>query len=154
MSNPCGASELEAVANEALRTTAELHADLKASLADESQPCASAEKIEQWRLMVVRTNKAVSQLARLAWIADDRRNIEMSILLESVKRDALDREATFAHTWGKLRQQTTNLSGDNPSVSVDRALSAATQVESALAALAPVPNTNFPGAPDLALLLQ
>lgn len=100
----------------------------------------------------MRSNIAVSRLARLAWMADDRRNIEMTILLETVKRDSLDREATFAHTWGKLRQQSANLNGDGPSVSMDRAQSAAHQVESALAALAPVPNTHYHGAPALALL--
>jgi hypothetical protein len=103
-------------------------------------------------MMAMRSNIAVSRLARLAWMADDRRNIEMTILLETVKRDSLDREATFAHTWGKLRQQSVSLNGDGTNVSMDRAQSAAHQVESALAALAPVPNTHYHGAPALALL--
>jgi hypothetical protein len=145
-------SELERVANEALQDTATLHADLKSILTQEGQSCPSAQQLEEWRMMAMRSNIAVSRLARLAWMADDRRNIEMTILLETVKRDSLDREATFAHTWGKLRQQSVSLNGDGTNVSMDRAQSAAHQVESALAALAPVPNTHYHGAPALALL--
>lgn len=151
MSHP-SVPELERVANEALQDTAALHTELKSILAQEGPSCPSAQQLEEWRMMAMRSNIAVSRLARLAWMADDRRNIEMTILLETVKRDSLDREATFAHTWGKLRQQSANLNGDGPSVSMDRAQSAAHQVESALAALAPVPNTHYHGAPALALL--
>jgi hypothetical protein len=145
-------SDLELVANDALQDTATLHADLKAMLADEGPHCPSAAKLEEWKVMAMRANKAISRLARLAWMADDRRNIEMTILLESMKRDSLDREATFAHTWGKLRQQSATLNGEGPSIFVDRAQSAAHQVESALAALAPVAHTHYHGAPALALL--
>ena len=140
------------MANNALQDTATLHADLKAVLTNEGSHCPSTAKLEEWKLAVMRTNQAISRLTRLAWMADDRRSIEMTILLESVKRDSLDREATFAHTWNKLRQQSATLNGDGAGISVDRAKSAAHQVESALAALAPVPNTNYHGAPALALL--
>ena len=68
-------SDLELVANDALQDTATLHADLKAMLADEGPHCPSAAKLEEWKVMAMRANKAISRLARLAWMADDRRNI-------------------------------------------------------------------------------
>ena len=145
-------SDIEIVANEALRDTAALHADLEHILAEGNGQSPCSEQLEQWRTTALRTNKAISQLVRLAWLSDDRRNIEMSILLETVKRDTLDREATFAHTWTKLRQQTANTGDDATSVSIERAHTAVLQVECALAALAPVPNTHYHGAPALALL--
>lgn len=144
--------EIEEVANDSLQETAGLHADLEHVLGQEGMHDLSTAQLEQWRAIVMRTNKALSRLARLAWMADDRRNIEMNILLENVKRDTLDREATFAQTWTKLRQQTATLGEDGSNLSIDRAQTAAFQVESALAALAPVPNTHYHGAPALALL--
>jgi hypothetical protein len=145
-------ADVETVTNEALQDTADLHADLKNMLLQEGPHCPSAAQLEQWKATVLRTNKALARIARLAWMAEERRNTETRLLLENVKRDTLDREATFAHTWAKLRQQTANLSGDGSNVSIDRAQSAAYQVESALAALSPVPNTHYHGAPALALL--
>lgn len=100
----------------------------------------------------MRANKAINRIVRLAWLADDRRSIEMSILQETVKRDTLDREATFAQTWSKLRQQSATLNHEGANISVERAQAAAHQVESALAALSPVPDTHYHGAPTLALL--
>lgn len=152
MHRPSSVAEIEAAANEALHDTALLHAEIKNALTQGETHRPSAEQLEQWRTTVLRTNRAVSRIARIAWMADDRRSIEHNILLENVKRDALDREATFAHTWAKLRQQASTLSVDAPSVSIDRALLAAHQVESAMAALAPVPDTQYHGAPSLALL--
>jgi hypothetical protein len=151
MSSP-SVAEVEAVANDALSHTAGIHSELKAMLADDGPHCPSAAQLEAWKLAAANANKAIKRLARIAWLADDRRNIEMSILLETVKRDTYDREATFAHTWGKLRQQTANATGDGPTLSIERAQSAAHQVESALAALSPVPNTDYHGAPTLARL--
>ena len=51
----------------------------------------------------------------------------MAILLETVKRDTIDREATFAHTWAKLRQHTSD--GGGSISSVDRAQAATHQIE-------------------------
>jgi hypothetical protein len=147
------ATEIEAVANQALMDTASLNAELKQALAHNGPHALTTEQLESWRATAVRANKAIARLARLSWMADDRRNIEFTILLENVKRDALDREATFAHTWAKLRQHTQTAGGNGaPTSTVDRAHSSVLQIESALSALAPVPDTHFHGAPALALL--
>ena len=111
----------------------------------------SVETINEWKTAAANANKAIRRLTRLAWAADDRRQVEQSILLETVRRDTLDREATYALTWHKLRQQTTQLTGET-GISVDRAISAANQIESALAALSSVPSTTYHGAPALAQL--
>jgi hypothetical protein len=145
-------SEVESVANETLRRTATLFNDLKHILAQDRLECPTKEQLEQWKTTVVQINKAVKRLGRLAFIVDDRHTIEKNILLEGVKRDALDREASFAHTWTKLRQQTCNLGDNGTNPSIDRAQAAAVQVERAIAALAPVPDTHYHGAPALALL--
>jgi hypothetical protein len=146
-------TDIESVANAALQETADLHNQIKQFTKQNSKCAPDLELLTQWKAAVNRTNKAISHMARLAWAADDRRNIEMSILLENIKRDILDREATFAHTWTKLHQQTLNAgTGDRSGLSVERAQAAVFQIESALAALAPVPDTNYHGAPALALL--
>ena len=154
MQNNSSVSHTEDVANKALEDTETLHADLKHMLAEEGPHCPSEAQLKQWMDTTLRTNRALSRLVQIAWMADDRHNIEMSILRENVKRDILDREATFAHTWSKLHQQTAGFDrGDTAShVSVERAQAAAFQVESALAAMAPVANTSYHGAAALALL--
>lgn len=143
--------ELDSAANEALHETALIYNALNKLLATEGPYVPSADTLNEWKTAAANANKAIRRLARLAWAADDRRQIEQSILLETVRRDALDRESTYALTWHKLRQQTTQLTGE-AGVSVDRAISAANQIEHALSALSSVPSTTYHGAPALAQL--
>lgn len=142
--------EIEIVANNALSDTAKLYSDLKELLSDEEIHAPTQEQILKWRSVAMTTNMAISKIVRMMWTVDDRHRVEKSILVETVNRDIIDREATFAHTWSKLREQTMKVGDDGSSVAIDRAQAAVRQVETALAALAPVPNTDYHGAPALA----
>ena len=144
--------EIQTVANDALSDTANLYSDLKELLSHEKMHVPTQEQIVRWKSVAITTNMAISQIVRMLWTVDDRHKVEKSILVETVNRDTIDREATFAHTWSKLRQETVKVGDDGSSVCIDKAQAAVRQVETALAALAPVPNTDYHGAPALARL--
>lgn len=145
--------KIEKIANDVLTMTATMHEEVKRAMEQLEKESVGMQQLEHWMQLTLRANKSVSLLARIAQSSENRRIVETAILNETVKRDMLDREASFAHTWYRLRRQAT-ANGQDTSATVDRAIASVHQVESALDALAPIPFTHYHGAPALQRLYE
>ena len=141
---------MEEAANLALESNVLIHEQLTAAI--RSPTPLSADELRAIRRKVADVNKAITAAARAAQDERERQNIELLLIKHHAMRDALDREATFARVWDKIRLQCTNHAAaahQTENINVDRAIGAVHAIDQCLVALNPSAVTSFFGAPSI-----
>ena len=114
-----------------LDATLQAHAELKNAI--KSGDAVDAQTLRRWKHTIADANRMVAHLARLVDSTEARRQVEVDLLNEELRRELVDREANAARTSDRFRVMAERGSSTSHST-YERASASAAAIERSIAA--------------------